>query len=238
MSDSPDRNLVLQLGDFGPLVIQPEQIAEDEIARARYIVFPDRIPEERFAAALEWASVSEAPVFCTAGDLRRFEKEGFGAYRFNILGGFRELGFESGALRFVPARHKHSTGWRGLVEDLADAWGWSRRECFHVIAKAPGRGTVLYLATPFVEKSEWAMLCEDKPTRIVGSSHYGRVYWTALAERIGVTIELVVSSDEARSGATTKIFGARSFPSTGNALAQTAPKGEVSWQSAEPESGS
>ncbi|MEO5669008.1 MAG: hypothetical protein ABIR96_13185 [Bdellovibrionota bacterium] len=230
MSDSPDRNLALQLGDFGPLVIQPGEISEHEIARARYILFPDQIPVEKFTAALEWAAVSESPVFCTAADLKRFEKEGFGAYRFNVLGGFRELGFERGALRFIPARRKHASGWRGLIEDLSDAWGWTRRESFHVVVKSRDK-SVLYLATPFIEKGEWAMLCEDKPTKIYASAHFGRVYWTALAERFGATIEFVLSGEEKRSSTTAKIFGARGFPNTAaSPIRQVAPKGDLSWQ--------
>ena len=239
MSDSSDRNLTMQLGDFGPLVIQPEQISEDEIARARYILFPDQIPQDKFAAALEWAAVSEAPVFCTASDLKKFEKEGFGAYRFNVLGGFRELGFERGSLRFVPARRKQSTGWRGLVEDLADAWGWSRRESFHVVVKSPDRGCFLYLATPFIEKSDWALLTEDKPKRVYASSQYGRVYWTALAERLGVTIEMVLTGDDAKLSTTAKIFGAREFPEGSRATqTQKAPKGDLAWTNADQGSGS
>jgi hypothetical protein len=241
MSDSSDRNLTLNLGDFGPLVIQPEEASEDHIGRARFIVFPDRIPEEKFSVALEWAAVSEAPVFCTAGDLKRFEKEGFGAYRFNVLGGFRELGFEKGALRFIPARQKHSTGWKGLLEDLADMWGWTRREAFHVIMKSPGKGAILYLATPFIDKSEWPLLTEDKPSRIVGSSHFGRIYWMALSSRVGVDIE-IVANEELEGGTTAKIFGGSEFPAGKAATTQKAPEetatGDLLWESADQRSGS
>jgi hypothetical protein len=240
MSDSPNRNLALQLGDFGPLVIQPEDANDDEIGRARYILFPDKIPQEKFAAALEWASVSESPVFCTSADLKRFEDEGFGAYRFNALGGFRELGFERGTLRFVPARRKQGKGWLGLVEDLADAWGWSRREAYHVIIKAPGKRTILYLTTPFVNKTEWAVLCEDKPERIIGSAQFGRLYWTALAERIGANIEIPAMGSESRGSTTTKIFGLRGASSDAGRRrpTQKAPKGGPAWNKIDQESGS
>lgn len=229
----------MHLGDFGPLVIQPEQISEEEIARARYILFPDQIPQEKFAAALEWAAISEAPVFCTASDLKKFEQEGFGAYRFNVLGGFRELGFERGSLRFIPARRKQSAGWRGIVEDLADAWGWSRRESFHVVVKSPDRGSFLYLATPFIEKGEWSLLTEDKPKRIYASAQYGRLYWKALAERFGVTIERVLSGDEAKHSTTARIFGGREFAEGSKSKqAQKAPKGDLAWKNADQGSGS
>ncbi len=242
MSDSPSRNLTLQLGDFGPLVVQPEEASEDEIGRARYVIFPDRIPDEAFAAALDWAAMSQAPIFCTAHDLKRFEQEGFGAYRFNALGGFRELGFEAGSLRFIPARRKQASGLRGVWEDLSDAWGWSRRESFHVAMRSPSEGSTLYLATPFVDKGDWAMLTEDKPQRIFGSPLFGRLYWTALAEKLGVNIE-ILEKDENSVSAFSKIFGVRddagsSVPRKSNVVNQGAPRRASSWKSAGPGSGS
>src|SRR5690606_39109531 len=121
---------------FGPITFQPDEFSEGEVHRSRYLVFPDRIPDASFDVAVEWAAHSEAPIFCTAHDMRRFVKEGFGAYRFNTLGGFREIGFEGGSLKFVPARPKASKGLGGWLRELGDAWGLISRESYHVIAKS------------------------------------------------------------------------------------------------------
>jgi hypothetical protein len=242
MSDSPSRNLSIQLGNFGPLAIQPTEIHEDEMARAQCILFPTPIPAEHFSKALEWAASSQAPIFCTASDLKRFEQEGFGAYRFHMLGGFRELGFSEGSLKFVPARQKNSLGWRGLMEDLADAWGWSRREAFHVIVRNPELSSVLYLATPFIDKTDWSLLCEDGPAKVLGNPQYGSIYWTALAEKLGVEIEVLVSPEDAHAHAARKIFGsAQDFAqarASQNAPAEEMQEDDVQWKNAEKGSGS
>jgi hypothetical protein len=208
MSEPPSRNLTLQLGDFVPLLSSLKKLLKKRLHVRSTCCFLTRFRRRIFRrhSTGRWIPGSH---ILHLSDLKRFEKEGFGAYRFHSLGGFRELGFEKGALRFVPARRKHSAGWRGFYEDLADAWGWSRRESFHVTLKSSGRGTVLYLASPFVDRGDWSMLCEDKPARVVGSPHFGRVYWTALAERLGVNIDILSEERESSGSTTTKIFGVR-----------------------------
>jgi len=205
MPDDPSRNLTLSLGSFGPITFQPDEFSEDELHRSRYLVFPDRISEKAFDVAVEWAAHSESPIFCTAHDVRRFVKEGFGAYRFNTLGGFREIGFEKGSLKFVPARTRTVTGLRGWLKDLGDAWGLISRESYHVIAK-PERGeSHLYLSSPYIDLGEWKVLSEDRPTRIYGSPEYPSFYWLALSEKLGTDIRFFARVDNS-TGATQKIF--------------------------------
>jgi hypothetical protein len=205
MPDDPSRNLTLSLGGFGPISLQPDEFNEEELQRARYIVFPHAISEEKFGVAVEWASHSQAPIFCTAQDLRRFVREGFGAYRFNTLGGFREIGFEKGSLKFVPARPPRSEGVKGFLRELADAWGIFSRDSFHVVAKASKGESLLYLSNPFIDRSEWRILSEDTPQRIYGNPLYPAFYWLALSEKLGADVQFFAREDT-MVGTTHKIF--------------------------------
>jgi hypothetical protein len=205
MPDDPSRNLILSLGSFGPLCLQPDEINEEELQRARYVVFAEPIADEKFAVAVEWAAHSQAPIFCTQSDLKRFVREGFGAYRFNTLGGFREVGFEEGSLKFIPARPPRANGLRGILRELADVWGLTARNAFHVVAKSKRGETLLYLNNPFMDRSEWSLLKEDAPRRVYGNPRYPAFYWLALSEKLGTNVEFFARVDS-MAGAARKIF--------------------------------
>lgn len=183
-------NLTLNCGPFGLLAVQPVTSEAEQMHDVQFVVFPHRIPSTEFAAAVEWASSSEAPIFITPQDLNRFQKEGFGSYRFHLLEGFREIGFSKGKIKFIPAAKKRMQGFWGFAMDLADAWRLTKRDEFHVVIKPESGDPILYLASPFLDKTEWALLTEDEPRTIVGSRFFSNEYWIALSEKLGIDIEI------------------------------------------------
>ncbi len=180
--------LILDCGRFGRVAIQPSQAEESLIKDVQYVIFPHRIPEPEFAAAIEWASSSEAPIFITPADLRRFEAEGFGAYRFHLLDGFREIGFAEGKIKFVPASKNKKSGLWGVAMDLAQAWNLGKKEEYHVVIRPKQEEPTLYLAASNLERGEWALLSEDAPQRILGSRFATQNEWIALSELLGCEI--------------------------------------------------
>lgn len=205
MSDIPSRNLTLSLDSFGPITIQPDEYSEDEVHRSKYIIFPDQIHASEFEAAVDWATHSEAPIFCTQRELKNFEREGFGAYRFNVLRDYQEIGFENGSLKFVPAFIKQQSGFKQWLRELGDAMGIISRKTFHVIAKSNNGKSQLYLSSPYISKSEWSVLIEEKPDKIFGSPRYPAFYWLALSEKLGSDIQFYART-ESFAGAAQKIF--------------------------------
>ncbi len=150
-----------------------------------YVIFPQRIPEPEFDAAVEWAASSAATIFVTPPDLKRFEAEGFGAYRFHLLEGFREIGFSDGKIKFVPSSKKRQGGFWGAALELANSWNFLKKEEFHVVVKPNDGDAILYLCSSSLDRAEWALLREDNPASIFGSRLLAQNHWIALSEILG-----------------------------------------------------
>jgi hypothetical protein len=187
--DPHSSNLILTPPSFGPLLFNPQGSPSDEARTdVGFILCTEAIPKKNLGVAIEWAASTEAPFFCSPSDADRLEREGFGAYRFQRIQSYRELGFQGGSLIFHPASGPRPKGFRGILRDLGDALGWGKRSAFHVVVK-PMRGeTTLYLSTPYVDSLEWQLLTDSKPKLVIGSASYPVEAWWGLSERFGYSI--------------------------------------------------
>lgn len=184
------RNLTFNCGKLGLVAIQPTSADEQVMHEVAHVIFPQRIPEPDFEAAVEWAASSEATIFITPPDLKRFEAEGFGAYRFHLLEGFREIGFSEGKIKFIPSSRRRPGGFWGVALELANSWNFLKKEEFHVVLKPSDADAILYLCSASLDRAEWALLREDRPAAIVGSRLLAQNHWIALSEIIGQKIEV------------------------------------------------
>jgi hypothetical protein len=187
--DPHSSNLILTTASFGPLLINPQRAPTDETRfEPAFVLCTEPISRKNLGTAIEWAASTEAPFFCTPRDADRMEREGFGSYRFQRINGFREIGFQGGSLIFHPAKGPRPQGLKGFLRDFKDAFGWTKKDAFHVVVR-PIRGDAsLFLSTPHVDSLEWQLLMESKPKLIIGSNSYPQEAWWALSERYGYSI--------------------------------------------------
>lgn len=164
------------------VLVQPTCFDEELCTKAKCLVYPQPIKAQDFDVACEWASSSEAPMFIVEEDLHRFEAEGFGAYRFQLLREAREVGFSFASLRFFRARSRRYPGVRGVLQDWVENWGYKGPSHYHVVVRTNSEST-MYLASPFLNDSEWALLQAEGAEVYRGSHQFDRELWEALSDR-------------------------------------------------------
>jgi hypothetical protein len=153
---------------MGQLVLQPSSIDPRLLSEASLVIFPLRIERKGLSTIVEWAAATQVPIFCRAQDIPTLEEEGFGAYRFLKLEGYREVDFQGGTIEFFPARRRKEGGLKGRLASLADFFGWSPKpNGFHVRIRPKNERPVLFLASPEVDSVEWTLLIRDNPSSIV-----------------------------------------------------------------------
>lgn len=165
------------------VLVQPCFFSDELCTNAKCLIFPQPIKAKNFDAACEWASSSEAPMFIVEEDLPRFEVEGFGAYRFQIIKEASEVGFGFAHLKFFRARSQRHLGVRGVIQDWVENIGYKGPSHFHVSVRA-GSESTMYLASPFLHEFEWSLLLAEQSRAFRGSHQFERSLWDALALRL------------------------------------------------------
>jgi hypothetical protein len=183
MTDVLPSNLTFHCQSMGDIVIQPTKMPKDELNRVSLVAFPERLDSQGRAVLVEWASATQAPIFCLAADAESMVDEGFGPYRFHKIDGFREVDFQGGALEFYPARRQKPDGIRGAVFEIAEKLGFYAPHSFHVVVRPKVGSAFLYLSTPQIDRVEWQLLMNSKPEFVVGSARVSQEAWAEFSER-------------------------------------------------------
>lgn len=195
MSEYRKNLLKIQSPSMGQLVIQPSVADFDEIQDTKLVLFPYRIDMKMIDIVAEWAVTSQCPIFCHEQDIPLLEREGFGAYRFHKLGGYKNIDFQGGSIELFPAKDiPRVRSFFKPVRDMAESfWPSKKIYSYHTLVKPLGEKAVLLLSSPHVDPMEWPVLMRSKPELIVLSSEFPREQWQALAERY--KIELNYAAD-------------------------------------------
>lgn len=180
-ADTSIRNFSIVSPSMGLLVIQPVTIDPVDLESSSLVVFPHRVDAATFNVGVEWAAGTQTPIFCIPADIERFEKEGFGAYRFHKLDGYREVDYQGGAVEFFPAKKRRLKGIKGWTQEVGDWLGISTSPGYHVLIKPKGEHPILYLASTFIDPSEWTALIQSNPSLIVGSPLFTSSEWHAFS---------------------------------------------------------
>ena len=169
---------------MGQIVIQPVTVETADLERAALVLFPHRIHKNEFNVAVEWAAGTQTPIFCHQAEVSKFEAEGFGAYRFHRLDGYKEIDFQGGAVEFFPAKRKRQTGVKGNFFELGERLGLVRTPSYHVLIRPKNERPVLYLSSAHIDISEWALLSKSNPSHVVGSSLVTKHEWHSLSTQL------------------------------------------------------
>lgn len=173
---------------MGDIFIQPETCEPDELAAAALAVYPHRLQSEDLSSIVEWAAGTQTPIFCHERDIPALEGQGFGAYRFHGISGYKEVGFQGGALEFYPARRQKRGWWANLVTEFMEAFRFLSAPTYHVLLRPRNEGSVLYLTSTSLDSVEWRVLTKSRPTLIIGSATVSNEAWDAFSQRFGVKV--------------------------------------------------
>lgn len=169
--------MLVESQSLGLIVIQPTTLYIEESERANLLLFPQKISQESLLVGVEWAASTQTPIFCLPTDVTKFEEEGFGAYRFHKIDGYREVDFQGGSIEFFPARRRRLKGIKGLSQEMAEFMGWAPHPGYHVVIRPQGEASVLYLASTVVDNSEWKTLTQTNPQTIIGAEAHSKSEW-------------------------------------------------------------
>lgn len=184
MPDSIISNFSILSPQMGQVVVQPKTLNPTEIEEAALVVYPQRISKDVFEVGVEWAASTQTPIFCIEDDVERFEKEGFGAYRFHKLDGYKEVDYQGGSIEFFPAREKDLKGLRGLTSNLARFLGKKNSSSFHFLLRPKGEAPILYLANDQLDPETWALFIKANPSHIIGAPTLSNVEWNNFSTRV------------------------------------------------------
>lgn len=173
---------------LGTLLIQPSTATAHDLERAALVIYPHRISAAQLAVAVEWAAASQCPIFCHEKDIDKMVKQGFGAYRFHGISGYREIAFQSGTLDLFPAKRERASGIKGRFLEFSETFGFLRAPSFHVMIHSRGEASILYLSSPNVDAVEWKVLSRRHPAKIVGAAQYSPEVWRDFGKRHNVTV--------------------------------------------------
>lgn len=188
----PEKNalaLTFKSQSMGEVIVQPESTHPELIEKTSLVLFPFRMNDRNRAAAIEWASTSQTPIFCHAQDIPKLVEQGFGSYRFHKLDGFREVDFQGGALDFFPARRPKPTGLHGLATDLLEKMGFLKSKSYHFAIRPKLERPVLFLTGSEFEATEWKVMSREKYEYVFGlDSWYGSTDWNVVEKKLGTKI--------------------------------------------------
>lgn len=188
----PERNtsvLTFKSQSMGEVVIQPESTHSELIEKTSLVIFPFQMNAKNRAAAIEWASTSQTPIFCHAQDIPSLVEQGFGSYRFHKLEGFREVDFQGGALDFFPARRPKQLGLRGFLTDLLEKMGFLKSKTFHFAIRPKLERPVLFLTGSEFEATEWKVMSRENYEFVFGlDSWQSPIDWPSVEKKLGTKI--------------------------------------------------
>ncbi len=205
MNQYPQKNLKVYSQIMGQLVIQPELIDKTGVYRSQLVICPLRMTPEQSEAVAEWASVSQLPIFCHEADISRFVDEGFGAYRFHGLEGYKKVDFEGGSIEFFPAKRKKQGGFAGLFQELSELFGISKPFGYHLFIRPINEKSVLYLASPNLDQADLLVFEKLKPSIILASKNFLKEEWAVLQDRFKETFSFESDLDFVLTNDTNKL---------------------------------
>lgn len=194
------KNLSIESPSMGRLLIQPARFpTEDEVKseelRPSMLIYPRRMSEGEIEAATEWAASTKLPIFCHAKDIPRLMDEGFGAYRFNKLDGYKEIYFRGGVIEFYPAHRQPRPGFKGLMQEAGEFFRVLPTQHYHVLLRPQRESPVLHLASSRIDTVEWQVLSRARPAFVIGSPEVSRQDWQVFSLRCGRQVGLEESTE-------------------------------------------
>jgi len=198
-------NLKVYTQGMGQLVVQPESLDRMDLYKTQLLLCPYRMNDVQLNAVADWASVSQIPIFCHTEDIQKFEEEGFGAYRFHKLDGYREVDFQGGAIEFFPAKRlQKKISFMSRLKDALEHFSFVAPEAFHILIRPIDEKSVLFLASPKLDFADLQVFKRLAPNVIVGSREYSRDEWKVVGEHLGMSVifeqdvEFVVTSHRSK----------------------------------------
>lgn len=173
---------------MGRIFIQPAFAFSEDIEASSLVIYPHRIEDSAIPASVEWAAGSQTPIFCHEEDIETLVSQGFGAYRFHGLSGYKEIGFQGGSVEFYPARRRRAAGLKGSMVEFGELFGLLRVPAYHVLLRSRGEQPVLFLGSSQIDGVEWQVLTRSLPSLVVGSAEVPDAEWEALAQKFGTKI--------------------------------------------------
>jgi hypothetical protein len=190
MSEHSPGFLTVKSVSMGIIIVQPETAPAEIIEQASLVVFPFRMNEKNKLAAIEWAALSQTPIFCHSTDIPALVAEGFGAYRFHKLDGFREVDFQGGAIDFFPARRPKSRNLKGFVLEIFEWMGLIKAPSFHFAVRPKNEQPILFLGGGEFEATEWNVISKGLYEKVVGLNHSKtQPAWDLVSKNLGIKIE-------------------------------------------------
>jgi len=177
MSGNQNPHCFIQSSALGAIVVQPSKLLANELREVALVVFPYPLSEDEFATAVEWAASTQTPIFCLPSEIKKFEVEGFGTYRFHKIDGYREFDFQGGTIEFFPARRRRLKGIKGLTQEMAEFMGWTNNPGYHVFVRPKLETPVLFLTNNVIDTSEWKSMTKVDPSFVVGSLQISEPEW-------------------------------------------------------------
>ena len=173
---------------MGEILIHPADRPVEGAPDPAFIVYPSSIGHQPLETIVDWAAATQSPIFCLPQDIPDLVDEGFSSYRFHRLDGFREVGFQNGSIEFYPARPPATGVFSQLIRDVAGAAGLAKPNAFHVLVRPRRETAVLYLASPKIDRFEWATLMRSRPGIILGSPNFPAHIWKEFSLMFGVVV--------------------------------------------------
>ncbi len=183
-----NNNLKIQSKSMGQLVISPNRLDLEDLKQSGLVLFPFRISDKQKAVLVEWAGLSQAPIFCHKSDIAKLEEEGFGAYRFHSLQNLREVDFQGGSLEFFPARRPKGKNLIAKVQGLGEYLEMLPVYSFHTFIRPLGEKSVVYLASPQLEDLEYKYFLKEKASIYVAARGFEISAWAEVEKRLGQSL--------------------------------------------------
>ena len=186
---------------MGQIVIQPKKADREAMYQAQVVLCPLKQSAQDFDAIVEIASATQVPIFCHASDIPKLKEEGFGAYRFHKLEGYREVDFQGGAVEFFPAKKKVVGALASFFQEAGELLGFTKPYAYHVMIRPVNEKSILYLASSQLDSADIAVFKKLAPSIVVGSCESTRESWKVIGEQLNQNIifeediESIVTTD-------------------------------------------
>ena len=186
--DQSDKSFKIVTPGLGTLCIQPESATQPEIERTSLVIYPHKISEEQMPMAVEWAAASQCPIFCHSQDIQKLVKQGFGAYRFHGIMGYKEIAFEGGTIEMFPAKREKKSGIKGRFLEFSETFGFLKAPSFHVLVRPRGEEAILYLSSVNIDSLEWKVLTRRNPGKVIGTALISPESWKRFGDKVRCSI--------------------------------------------------
>ncbi len=173
---------------MGKILLQPGHTPQNGAEELDIILFPRRLKDKVEAdTILEWAFLSNAPVYCHKSDVKSIEQSIVGSNRYlNSVDGYKEIHFQNGSIEFYPAKRSRPKQFlKALLADFAEVMGWLQTQAYHVLVRPVGESAVLFLNTPEIDDVDWSLFERSKPDFIIGSADHSKREWKTLSKKLG-----------------------------------------------------